>query len=140
MGVAGQTVVAAQNGTVFKAYTYNQLGGPGIIDIDHGTDTHQWRTRYLHVDPSSFAEFGVRPGAAVMSGQPIARIGKLASGSHLHFEIRSCPAGQVCAWPKSWTAVDPLRVLGGSPAVAAGGQIILVAAIGAALYLLIKGA
>lgn len=135
-GQEGQTVLAAQSGTIYKAYAYTALGGPGIIDIDHGVENGvQWRTRYLHVDPNSFSEYGVKTGTLVMSGQPIARVGKLSSGAHLHFEVRSCNGG--CAWPTGWTANDPVSLLGGTGATS--GQLFFVVAVGAAVYFMLRG-
>lgn len=132
----GAIVHAAQNGVIYKAYTYTALGGPGIIDIDHGTENGiQWRTRYLHVDPASFAEFGVKPRISVVSGQPIARVGNLASGAHLHFEIRTCNAA--CSWPTGWPAQDPLALLAGGSSTAP--SLIFLTALGVAVYFLVRG-
>lgn len=140
MGALGYDVLAAQNGKVERAYAYDKLGGPGIIDITHDDDSgFSWKTRYLHLDPKSFV---VKAGDTVMSGLPIAKVGLLTSGSHLHFEIRQCSLGYTCTWPSGWTAVDPLTMLSGGAGVGPGadqGQLALLIAIGAALYFMVRG-
>jgi murein DD-endopeptidase MepM/ murein hydrolase activator NlpD len=117
LGVYGALVRAAAAGRVYFAGAFAELGGPGMVYIDHAGG---WQTRYMHVDPDSIA---VKKGAIVQAGQPLAKVGLLKEGkaaSHLHFEVL-----------QNGTRLDPLAVL----AVGGGGLIALAGA--AAIYWLV---
>ena len=92
----GVDVVAAAPGRVLRARDgepdmtvddHASLGGRdagnGIV-IDHG---HGWETQYSHMRNGSVA---VRPGAAVVAGQRIGKIGMSGNAEfpHLHFTVR----------------------------------------------------
>ena len=95
LGTAGQTVRAAQAGTVTFA---GMIAGRGVVVVDHGTT----RTTYEPVEAS------VRLGDRVGPGDPIGRLERW--GSH--------------CWPRSclhWgliqgeTYLDPLTLVGAGP-------------------------
>lgn len=79
-GQAGDTVVAAESGTVIVA-EYSSSYGNYVI-IDHGSGL---TTLYAHN-----TSLNVRAGQKVQRGQQIARVGTtgLSTGNHLHFEVR----------------------------------------------------
>jgi murein DD-endopeptidase MepM/ murein hydrolase activator NlpD len=77
----GTTVLAALDGVVKSA---GPRGGYGnAVEIDHGNGL---TTLYAHA-----AALSVKPGEAVVAGQPIADVGQTGktTGPHLHFEVRS---------------------------------------------------
>ena len=87
----GTPVIAVANGRVVSAA---MSGGSGnMVRLRH---TNGYETYYLHL--SAFAK-GMRPGARVVQGQVIGRVGStgLATGPHLDYRIR-----------KNGTFVDPL--------------------------------
>ena len=87
----GTPVIAVTNGQVVSAA---MSGGSGnMVRLRH---TNGYETYYLHL--SAFAK-GMRPGARVVQGQVIGRVGStgLATGPHLDYRIR-----------KNGTFVDPL--------------------------------
>jgi hypothetical protein len=90
MAAAGTIVLAAADGKVrvAKAIPLSfKRGGPGMLLVNHGSDdSGYWQTQCFHVDPTSFAEFGIKNGTSVKRGDPVCRVGFLQSGSHLHFE------------------------------------------------------
>ena len=89
----GTPVRAAATGTVTFA---GRRGGYGlVVMIDHGDGT---QTRYAHQ-----SRLDVHVGDRVAAGQPIGAVGAtgLATGPHLHFEIR-----------RDGIPVDPAAVLG----------------------------
>lgn len=115
-GNAGSPVFAAADGVVSASNAISGLGGPWGIYIDHDGG---WQTRYLHLanDGSAIAK-----GSSVSAGQQIGVIGNLASGPHVHFEVRA-----------NGTPIDPETVLEGSVSDS-GGNLILFAAIGGLAY------
>jgi murein DD-endopeptidase MepM/ murein hydrolase activator NlpD len=126
LGTYGTQVLAAADGVVVRAYTYDAYGGPGIIDIDH--EGGAWRTRYLHLDPASFL---VKGGDVVTAGLPIATAALLtsAAASHLHFELLS---GGVPVDPDSL-----LRAGGTVGSMVAGGMGLVALAVGFGVYYLL---
>jgi murein DD-endopeptidase MepM/ murein hydrolase activator NlpD len=83
--------IAARKGTIVKAsrsghviYSSNQISGYGNMIIVKHSDN--FSTVYAHL-----SKFDVRKGQFVTRGQKIGRVGRTgrATGSHLHFEIRS---------------------------------------------------
>lgn len=114
-GNPGAPVLAAAAGAVKVAKAISTLGGPAIVYIDHGDG---WQTRYMHLDPA----LDVKVGDLVLAGDEIGVIGKLASGPHVHFEVRRDVSSAV----PNGVAVDPMTVLG-----AAGGlfAVLLVATV-----------
>ena len=78
----GMNVLAAADGVVELATTHSSYGYYIILDHGNGMETV-----YGHLLEDSFK---VRPGEAVVAGQPIARVGQTgyATGPHLHFEVR----------------------------------------------------
>ncbi len=79
---AGLPVVAAADGVVVEA---GERGGYGLlVEIQH---PNGYSTRYAHL--SGFAA-GMQPGALARRGEVIGRVGRsgLATGNHLHFEVR----------------------------------------------------
>lgn len=95
----GTPIRAAAEGVVIIARGGGWNGGYGnyvVITHDNGT-----QTLYSHMRSSI-----VSPGQSVSSGQTIGYVGKtgLATGSHLHFEVRgaanpfrNCAVGSVCS-------------------------------------------
>lgn len=82
-GVYGDSIIAADGGTVVEVNTSGWGGGYGLyVIIDHGGG---YRTMYAHC-----SSINVRVGQKVSQGQFIARVGATGniSGPHLHFEIR----------------------------------------------------
>ena len=79
---AGTPVMAAGNGTVIFAGPAGEYGN--LVVINHGNN---YATAYGHL--SRFAT-GLRPGAHVSQGDVVAYSGMtgLATGPHLHYEIR----------------------------------------------------
>ena len=78
----GTPVIAVANGRVVSAA---RSGGSGnMVRLSH---TNGYETYYLHL--SSFAT-GIRPGARVVQGQVIGRVGStgLATGPHLDYRMR----------------------------------------------------
>lgn len=94
-GDTGDRVVAAGAGTVALAGPAPAgYSGYGIIVVlDHGGGV---QTLYAHLSQTT-----VRPGAAVLAGEPIGAIGTtgVVTGSHLHFEVRQ---GGVPVNPRPW--------------------------------------
>lgn len=81
-GSYGSSIVAANKGTVIIA-KYDTSGGYGnMVVIDHGGGI---TTLYGHA-----SKLCVKVGQEVKAGQTIAKVGStgLATGNHLHFEIR----------------------------------------------------
>jgi murein DD-endopeptidase MepM/ murein hydrolase activator NlpD len=81
-GETGNSIIAANKGTVIMAQ-YDNSGGYGrMIVIDHGGGIS---TLYAHC-----SKLLVSVGDVVKSGEVIARVGStgLSTGSHLHFEVR----------------------------------------------------
>ncbi len=80
----GDTVLAAAGGTVATAANQGTANGYGnLVKIDHGGG---WYTYYAHLKTMA-----VKPGQAVLRGQPIGSVGNTSYRSitpHLHFEIR----------------------------------------------------
>lgn len=82
-GVNGQTIVAANSGTVITASTGGWGGGYGTYCmIDHGGG---YVTLYGHC-----STLLVSNGQKVKKGDPIAKVGNTgdSTGPHLHFEVR----------------------------------------------------
>ena len=78
----GTPVIAVATGTVVSA---SKSGGSGnMVRLRH---TNGYETYYLHL--SAFAK-GVRPGARVVQGQVVGRVGStgLATGPHLDYRMR----------------------------------------------------
>ncbi|HEX2947365.1 MAG TPA: peptidoglycan DD-metalloendopeptidase family protein [Clostridia bacterium] len=78
----GDSIVAANSGTVIMAQ-YDRSGGYGnMVVIDHGGGI---TTLYAHA-----SKLLVSVGQHVKSGQVIAKVGStgLSTGNHLHFEVR----------------------------------------------------
>jgi len=88
-GLQGTSVLTAHKGKVIKSYPQPKLGGPAIVDVDHGFDKRgHWTTRYLHLAVSPRIAVG---NAEIPAGTKIGEIGPLGygtTGSHLHFETR----------------------------------------------------
>ncbi len=84
---SGTPVWATGEGTVERAGWQGEYGL--VIEVRHGIGI---RTRYAHL---SSVERGVRPGAPVIQGQTIGRVGStgLSTAPHLHYEFlfRSIP-------------------------------------------------
>ncbi len=85
----GNTVIAAESGTVSKSYYSSSYGN--YIVISHGGGL---MTAYAHLSVRS-----VEAGATVTAGQKIGEVGStgISTGSHLHFEVY-----------ENGTAVDPM--------------------------------
>ncbi len=100
------SVYAAAPGLVTVSTAYDKLGGPAMVYIVHDEG---FETRYMHLDPQ---QLGVKKGDIVERGDFIGRVGPLASGPHLHFEIL-----------ENGTRLDPEPLLyaGVSPDVAKAG-------------------
>ena len=79
-GIQGQTIVAADGGTVVSVQYLNYGYGYHVI-IDHGNGM---RTLYAHA-----SRIYVTPGQQVSKGQAIAAVGSTgnSTGYHLHFEV-----------------------------------------------------
>ncbi|MBC8137328.1 MAG: peptidoglycan DD-metalloendopeptidase family protein [Fibrella sp.] len=79
-GGYGTPIVSVASGTVVYAGTMRGYGN--VVVIDHGGGVS---TLYAHC-----SSIGVSDGAPVAQGQAIARVGAtgLATGPHLHFEVR----------------------------------------------------
>ena len=79
-GQAGDTVVAAESGTVIVAEYSSSYGN--YVVIDHGGGL---TTLYAHN-----TSLNVTAGQKVQRGQQVARVGTtgLSTGNHLHFEVR----------------------------------------------------
>ena len=78
----GNSIVAANKGTVIMAH-YDKSGGYGnMVVIDHGAGI---TTLYAHA-----SKLCVKVGAEVKAGTVIAKVGStgLSTGNHLHFEVR----------------------------------------------------
>lgn len=88
-GANGQTIIAAEEGTVTKAvdgygntYPNSRIYGNYVI-IDHGDE---WYTLYGHLAKG----LSVSKGQKVAKGQPLGFMGDTgySRGQHLHFELR----------------------------------------------------
>ena len=79
-GQAGDTVIAAESGTVIVAEYSSSYGN--YVVIDHGGGL---TTLYAHN-----TSLNVTAGQKVQRGQQVARVGTtgLSTGNHLHFEVR----------------------------------------------------
>ncbi len=78
----GNSIVAANKGTVIMAH-YDKSGGYGnMVVIDHGAGI---TTLYAHA-----SKLCVKVGDEVKAGAVIAKVGStgLSTGNHLHFEVR----------------------------------------------------
>ncbi len=78
----GNSIVAANKGTVIMA-TYDKSGGYGnMVVLDHGAGI---TTLYAHA-----SKLCVKVGDEVKAGAVIAKVGStgLSTGNHLHFEVR----------------------------------------------------
>ncbi len=87
-GDTGNSIVAANKGTVIMSQ-YDTSGGYGnMVVVDHGGGI---TTVYAHC-----SKLLVKVGAKVKAGQVIAKVGSTgtATGSHLHFEVRKDGATQ----------------------------------------------
>lgn len=94
-GVYGDSIIAADGGTVVEVNTSGWGGGYGLyVIIDHGGG---YRTMYAHC-----SSINVSVGQKVSQGQFIARVGQSGNitGPHLHFEVRV-----------NGTPVDPMPYL-----------------------------
>jgi murein DD-endopeptidase MepM/ murein hydrolase activator NlpD len=78
---AGTPVYAARAGTVVEVAMHTGYG-PGEVVVIRGEDGRYYR--YAHLD----GKHRVKVGDKITGGQHIGQVGYLASGSHLHFEIR----------------------------------------------------
>ena len=98
-GPPGATIVAPIPGTV-TATPLSTTGGNMVI-IDHGGGVE---SRYLHLATTT-----VSPGRNVAAGDPLGTQGSTgnATGSHLHWEIRS--AGSVLD-PRTWAKTQGLTI------------------------------
>ena len=95
----GQPVYATATGRVTRASRNGAYGN--LVEIDHGFGL---TTRYGHL-----SEFVVAAGDTVLRGDLIGSVGATgrATGHHVHYEIRA-----------NGRALNPRRLLGGSPSVA----------------------
>jgi murein DD-endopeptidase MepM/ murein hydrolase activator NlpD len=90
-GNLGDPIYAAMNGMVVSIDYYGEYGL--FIVIEHiatiNDKTERWQTVYAHLQKDSIPE-NIKPGALVYAGDHIGGMGKtgLATGIHLHFEIR----------------------------------------------------
>jgi murein DD-endopeptidase MepM/ murein hydrolase activator NlpD len=77
---SGTTIRAAAGGVVVYSDFHPQYGN--MVEIDHGNELV---SRYAHASKRL-----VKVGDVVLSGTPIAEVGRSgrATGSHLHFEVR----------------------------------------------------
>ena len=84
---AGTPVMATGDGVVVYAGWKGELGN--LVEIRH---PNGWLTRYGHL--SSFGA-GIRPGTRVKQSQIVGRVGMtgLATGPHLHYEMRNSRGG-----------------------------------------------
>lgn len=99
----GTPVLAAQSGTVIKAYTSRSYGNVIYIMGDDGTET-----RYAHLSVMS-----VQEGNRINQGQVIGLSGNtgISTGPHLHFEVR-----------KDGRPVDPTQMIGVTQETATAGR------------------
>ncbi|MEP6784696.1 MAG: M23 family metallopeptidase [Sphingomonadales bacterium] len=79
-GPIGTSIYATADGIVGRAQWANGYGN--LVEIDHGKGI---QTRYGHL-----SQILVQPGARIVRGQLIARMGSTgrSTGSHLHYEVR----------------------------------------------------
>lgn len=79
-GTRGTPIRAASSGVVLRAQW--EAGNGNTVTIDHGDGVI---TRYAHT-----SQMLVEPGERVEPGDAVARVGStgLATGPHLHFEVR----------------------------------------------------
>jgi murein DD-endopeptidase MepM/ murein hydrolase activator NlpD len=77
----GEEILAAASGTV--AFSGRRRGYGNVVVLDHGNGVS---TLYAHLFYAC-----VRAGESVGAGEPVGRAGKRgrATGTHLHFEVRS---------------------------------------------------
>ena len=82
-GDSGDVVVAIEPGTIKNWYFFYEGVYALFVQCDSGLVIN-----YGEVDGHSMKEFKLAVGDKVQAGQPIAKIGKMSSGSHmLHLEI-----------------------------------------------------
>lgn len=112
---AGTPVLAAASGVVSASNAISGDGRPWGVYIDHGDG---WQTRYLHLADDGFA---IAKGRSVYAGEQIGTVGALASGPHLHFEVR-----------RNGVPVNPEPVLQAS----SGGNLLVMVLAGVAAYYL----
>jgi murein DD-endopeptidase MepM/ murein hydrolase activator NlpD len=90
-GNLGDPIYAAMDGLIVSVEHFGEYGL--FIVIEHvatiNTKTERWQTVYAHLQKDSIPE-NIKPGALVYAGEKIAGMGRtgLATGIHLHFEIR----------------------------------------------------
>lgn len=112
---AGTPVFAAASGVVSASNAISGNGGPWGVYIDHGDG---WQTRYLHLADDGSA---IAKGSNVIVGEQIGVIGNLASGPHVHFEVRY-----------NGTPLNPETVLQSS----GSGNLLIMTLAGVAAYYL----
>lgn len=80
---AGNSVYAAKAGVVKFAREDDEWGG--YICIEHEENGSKFTTAYTHVTPMST----ITAGKTVSEGQQIGRVASIATGPHLHFQVRN---------------------------------------------------
>lgn len=89
-GDYGDVVVAIEPGTIKNWYFFYEGVYALFVECDSGLVIN-----YGEVDGGSMKEFKLKVGDKVTAGQPIAKVGKMTSGSHmLHLEMYPKGTGQ----------------------------------------------